>query len=249
VLSVASFYSRCGSAPGQAVRRRSPLPPGRPQGLSPRTVQEILGHSTYYLTATVYGHVAPELSREAAHPVEHVALSARARANRSSAVLWCPGCYCPCHRPVVSCGVRFATKPPPNSPGDAKTRPSGPGSHVQFSAFLGGEGGIRTPGTSKTHNGFRGLWPDSVEHHLVCMDTVLSRRTTAFVLPGAVPSDRIRLVCHQDGTEIGAVFVGAGLDPQELGRVPGSHGGYASSRPSSSWCRGAGSTDTRRRRR
>jgi hypothetical protein len=31
---------------------------------------EILAHSTYYLTANVYGHVAPELSREAANAMD-----------------------------------------------------------------------------------------------------------------------------------------------------------------------------------
>jgi integrase len=40
------------------------------QGVSLKTVQEILGHSTYYLTANVYGHVAPELSREAAQAMD-----------------------------------------------------------------------------------------------------------------------------------------------------------------------------------
>jgi hypothetical protein len=40
------------------------------QGVSLKTVQEILGHSTYYLTANVYGHVAPELSREAANAMD-----------------------------------------------------------------------------------------------------------------------------------------------------------------------------------
>ena len=40
-------------------------------------------------------------------------------------------------------------------PKGAKTRLPGPGLDTRFLAFLSGEGGIRTPGTSKRHKGFR----------------------------------------------------------------------------------------------
>ncbi|NLT34458.1 MAG: tyrosine-type recombinase/integrase [Gaiellales bacterium] len=42
------------------------------QGVPLKTVQEVLGHSTYYVTADVSGHVVPELQRVAADAMEDV---------------------------------------------------------------------------------------------------------------------------------------------------------------------------------
>ncbi len=36
------------------------------QGVPMKVVQELLGHSDYYLTANTYSHVVPEMKREAA---------------------------------------------------------------------------------------------------------------------------------------------------------------------------------------
>jgi integrase len=43
-----------------------PLPASFAQGVPPRVVMEILGHSQIALTMNTYSHVAPEVSREAA---------------------------------------------------------------------------------------------------------------------------------------------------------------------------------------
>ena len=51
--------------------------------------------------------------------------------------------------------AEFAPELPPNSPQRRENPVSSTGSDRRFLAFLGGEGGIRTPGTSKRHNGFR----------------------------------------------------------------------------------------------
>lgn len=40
------------------------------QGVHPRVVMEILGHSTIDLTMNVYSHVIPELQRDAAQKME-----------------------------------------------------------------------------------------------------------------------------------------------------------------------------------
>ena len=56
---------------------------------------------------------------------------------------------------LLSSGGEFATELPPNSPKRREDPTTGPGLDRRFLAFLGGEGGIRTPGTSKRHNGFR----------------------------------------------------------------------------------------------
>jgi integrase len=42
------------------------------QGVHPRVVMEMLGHSTITLTMNVYSHVIPDLQREAARKMEAV---------------------------------------------------------------------------------------------------------------------------------------------------------------------------------
>jgi integrase len=42
------------------------------QGVPMKVVQELLGHSDYYLTANTYSHVVPELKREAADLLEEL---------------------------------------------------------------------------------------------------------------------------------------------------------------------------------
>jgi len=42
------------------------------QGVHPRVVMEMLGHSTIALTMNTYSHVIPELQREAADKMEAV---------------------------------------------------------------------------------------------------------------------------------------------------------------------------------
>ena len=42
------------------------------QGIHPRTIMEILGHSTIKVTMNTYAHVAPALQREAATSLDQV---------------------------------------------------------------------------------------------------------------------------------------------------------------------------------
>jgi integrase len=42
------------------------------QGVSPRVVMEVLGHSEIALTMNAYGHVVPELQREAAQQMQAI---------------------------------------------------------------------------------------------------------------------------------------------------------------------------------
>ena len=42
------------------------------QGVSPRTVMKVLGHSQISLTMNTYSHVVPELKREAADRMERL---------------------------------------------------------------------------------------------------------------------------------------------------------------------------------
>jgi integrase len=46
------------------------------QGIHPRTIMEILGHSTIAVTMNTYAHVAPALQREAASSLDAVLGSA-----------------------------------------------------------------------------------------------------------------------------------------------------------------------------
>lgn len=46
------------------------------QGIHPRTIMEILGHSTIAVTMNTYAHVAPALQREAASSLDMVLGSA-----------------------------------------------------------------------------------------------------------------------------------------------------------------------------
>ena len=46
------------------------------QGIHPRTIMEILGHSTIAVTMNIYAHVAPALQREAASSLDVVLGSA-----------------------------------------------------------------------------------------------------------------------------------------------------------------------------
>jgi hypothetical protein len=88
--------------------------------------------------------------------------------------------------PCVSIRPLVSSLPPTcprTRPTDGKTRPHGPGHNMQFLAFQSGEGGIRTPGALKEHNGFRGLSPRSGAGCLVCISTVLCGGNTAFVVP------------------------------------------------------------------
>src|SRR5450756_1074661 len=62
--------------------------------------------------------------------------------------------------------------------------------------------GIRTPGTSKTHNGFRGLSPRSGAGYRVCIDTVLSFGNTASVMGSDRESGKVWEVCHQNATKL-----------------------------------------------
>ena len=62
---------------------------------------------------------------------------------------------CVLARLVLMSAGEFAPELPPNSPKRGQNPASATGSGTRLLAFLGGEGGIRTPGTSKRHNGFR----------------------------------------------------------------------------------------------
>ena len=54
-----------------------------------------------------------------------------------------------------STGREFAPELPPNSPERRENPALATGLPTTFSLQIGGDGGIRTPGTSKRHNGFR----------------------------------------------------------------------------------------------
>src|SRR5207245_1340562 len=63
-----------GRAPAETVPRSAPLvrdPASRP-GVSPRVVMDFLGHSQIGLTMNTYGHVIPDLRRDAAQRMQHL---------------------------------------------------------------------------------------------------------------------------------------------------------------------------------
>ena len=57
---------------GGAPRRHSCATLLLVQGVSPRVVMDVLGHSQIGLTMNTYSHVVPELRREAADQMHHL---------------------------------------------------------------------------------------------------------------------------------------------------------------------------------